>query len=100
MRLMGDVVTNVMQERRRQHERAMIAREDLTLSQAIKDFLCEFGYLPRVSFFISESPADRMDCCEFLIGKIGCGSRFIFQISQAIDYYPFPESPVASTYHI
>src|SRR5688500_13972383 len=101
VRIMRNVITDVVQQGAGKHERTVVAREILTSGQTVKNFFRELCDLSRVSFFVTKAPSDSMYSAQFLIGEVSDGrSRLIFPFTQTIDDYTFSECPLAGPYHI
>ena len=101
MRLVGDVIPDVMQQSRRRQEGALMTGELFSCGQTVKDLLSQLRHLARMRFFVSEAPSDCVDSTQLLIVKVRRGwTRLGLPVPKPIDYHAFPQSPFAGTKRI
>src|SRR6266850_3919491 len=96
VRIVRDVITDVMQQCSCQQERPVMSCKGFSGGKKVKDLCRQFCHLMSVACFISKPPAYSIDSAKFLIGEVckRC-SRFIFPFPQMVDDHSFAQSPIA-----
>ncbi len=97
MIVMGDVITDVMQQRRGGQHRALMSSEigRARTAEVIENSFPNPGDLLRVGFFISEATAYGVNSAETVIGDVRQRRmRLSFDFAQSIDKHAFAQGPI------
>src|ERR1700686_5942591 len=104
MRLVRDVITDVVQQGGRGEQSPMMAGEiggRFALSQLIEDPFSQLRDLPRVRLFITKAAADSVNAAQPVVGDVGDGwARLSFDLAQTINQHALAQSPAASAQDI
>src|SRR5262245_49226410 len=100
MRLMRDVITNVMKEGGGRQQRAAMTIEvgsQLRSRKVVIDLFRQPGHLLSMPFFIPKAPPYGMNATQSVISQVGKGRpRLSFDLAEPVDQHAFAERPAAS----
>src|SRR6185369_10651733 len=95
MRLVRDVISDVMEQGSCQHQCALMTCQLFYWSQRLKQLVRKLCYLSRMCFFISKPATDTVNTEQLLIGKIrNRRSCLIFTFLEVIDNHTFAQRPI------
>src|SRR6185503_847824 len=97
MRLVCDVITNVMQQRGGREQQSLMTREIFSRRERVENSFSKPGDLVRVCLFISEASSNCMHAAQLLIGNVRHRrTRLRLPVAQAIDNHSLAQTPLTS----